>query len=390
MSIDVEALRRATPATATVAHLNNAGAALPSRATLNATIAHLQLEAAIGGYEAASAAQEALTLTRTSIAQLLNATPAEIALTTSDSQSFLKAFWALVHSGWFSPGDVVAVDRLSYNSHHLALLQAVSSHGIRVEVVNSRIDIDAAARLVAYTHVGTHSGAVNDLSGVAAITRARGVPFFVDACQSVGQLEVDVGSIGCDVLTGTGRKWLRAPRGTGFLYVSDAWIERLEPLGIDGHSASWTAVNSYEVNADATRFEEFECCVAARIGMGVAVQELLTLGVASVAERVAVVAGRLRSGLAAMDRVAVHDGDGAVCGIVTFTVDGVAPDAVAAAAQRAAININTSTAAWARVDMDGSKPQQKIRASPHAYNTEAEVDRLLEVVASSANPLQNS
>ena len=385
MSIDVDALRRATPATAHVAHLNNAGAALPSQATLNATISHLQLEATMGGYEAASAAQDALDLTRTSIARLLNATPGEIALTTSDSQSFLKAFWALVHSGWFSPGDVVVVDRLSYNSHHLALLQAVSSHGIRVEVASSLVDIDAAARLVAYTHVGTHSGAVNDVSGVAAITRARGIPFFVDACQSVGQLEVDVESIGCDVLTGTGRKWLRAPRGTGFLYVRHAWIERLEPLGIDGHSASWTAADRYEVNADATRFEEFECSVAARIGMGMAVQELLTLGVAAVAQRVALVAGRLRSGLAAMDRVGLHDGDGAVCGIVTFTVDGVAPDAVAATAQRAGININTSTAAWARVDMDGTKPQQKIRASPHVYNTEDEVDRLLEVVASAAN-----
>ena len=385
MSIDVDALRRATPATAHVAHLNNAGAALPSQATLNATISHLQREATMGGYEAASAAQDALDLTRTSIARLLNATPGEIALTTSDSQSFLKAFWALVHSGWFSPGDVVVVDRLSYNSHHLALLQAVSSHGIRVEVASSLVDIDAAARLVAYTHVGTHSGAINDVSGVAAITRARGIPFFVDACQSVGQLEVDVKSIGCDVLTGTGRKWLRAPRGTGFLYVRHAWIERLEPLGIDGHSASWTAADRYEVNADATRFEEFECSVAARIGMGVAVQELLTLGVAAVAQRVALVAGRLRSGLAAMDRVGLHDGDGVVCGIVTFTVDGVAPDAVAAAAQRAGININTSTAAWARVDMDGTKPQQKIRASPHVYNTDDEVDRLLEVVASSAN-----
>ena len=385
MSIDVDALRRATPATAHVAHLNNAGAALLSQATLNATIAHLQLEATMGGYEAASAAQDALDLTRTSIARLLNATPGEIALTTSDSQSFLKAFWALVHSGWFSPGDVVVVDRLSYNSHHLALLQAVSSHGIRVEVASSPVDIDAAARLVAYTHVGTHCGAVNNVSGVAAITRARGIPFFVDACQSVGQLEVDVESIGCDVLTGTGRKWLRAPRGTGFLYVRHAWIERLEPLGIDGHSASWTAADRYEVNADATRFEEFECSVAARIGMGMAVQELLTLGVAAVAQRVALVAGRLRSGLAAMDRVGLHDGDGAVCGIVTFTVDGVAPDAVAATAQRAGININTSTAAWARVDMDGTKPQQKIRASPHVYNTEDEVDRLLEVVASAAN-----
>jgi cysteine desulfurase / selenocysteine lyase len=380
-ALDVDALRRATPGAESVAHLNNAGSALPSLATLDTVLSHVKLEAAFGGYEAAAMAAGAYAAVRVSAARLIGADATEIALTQSDSAGFTKAFWGLLLRGWFSVGDVVVVDALSYNSHHLALLQAKRLTGIDIVVEEDPSRWPEETKLVAYTLIGTHGGRVRNVDGVGEFAKERDIPYFLDACQAVGQMPVDVEALACDVLTATGRKWLRGPRGTGFLYVREAWHEQMHPPGIDGASATWMAPGEFAYATGALRFEEFEAPIAARLGLGTAIDEALALGADSIWARVQMLAEKLRSGLVGLGAT-VHDGDGDRCGIVTFSVPDVDPLRVVTAASYMEININSSTAEFARIDMDERGLTRVVRASPHVYNTEDEIDRLLEVVTS--------
>lgn len=394
MRIDADTvtrLRRDTPGVAGVVHLNNAGAAFPSAQTLAAQIAHLRLEASIGGYEAKAAAAEALAAVRTSAARLMNASPDEIAIPPSDTAGWAKVFWGFAFGGGFADRQRVVIDRIFYNSHYLSLLQAKKLFGVEIVVAptdaSGRVDVDGFAAmldervaLVSMTMAPTHSGIVNPVEQIGAHTKMVGVPYFVDGCQALGQLVVDVDAIGCDALTGTGRKWLRGPRGTGLLYVRRSFQGRCDPPGIDGTSAVWESASSYSLASTAARFEEFETSSAGQIGLGVAIDEALALGLEAIAERVRHLADRLRSELARRDRVSVQETPGFCSGIVTFLVDGVAPGDIVAAAAKEGINMNASSVLWARLDLEVRGVPDVARVAPHVYNTDDELDRLLAVI----------
>ena len=209
-----------------------------------------------------------------------------------------------------------------------------------------------------------------------------GAAYFLDACQSVGQLPVDVREIGCDVLTATGRKWLRGPRGTGLLYVAADIVDRFDPPGIDASSAEWLAGGGYELAPGARRFEEFETPVAAQLGLGAAIDQLLELGVDAVAERIDLLASALRTRLGQVPGVHLTDGEGPRSGIVTFTVRDCPVDRVAEATAAAGINVSIGRATHARLDLDARGLDAVVRASPHVVNTLDELDRAVEVVRS--------
>ena len=328
------------------------------------------------------------------MARLLGVRPSEVALTTSDTAAWAKAFWGFVLAGGLDEKRCVVVDRAVYNSHHLAVLQAVRHLGIGVRVVGpapdgTAVDLAALSRLldgtvglVTVTHVPTHSGAIAPVQEVGELARRAGVPFFLDACQSVGQLRVDLGAVGCDVATVTGRKWLRAPRGTGVLVVREDVLDRFDPPGIDATSADWSPHgDDYSLAPGARRFEEFEVPVAARLGLGVAVDELLDLGVDAVQARIATLAGHLRARLDAAPAVRCTDPGPAQSGIVTFAVERRDADDVADRLSGEGINVSVSRASNSRLEFDARNLDTVIRASPHVYNTVDELDRLVEVVA---------
>lgn len=390
--IDIDAERAATPGCQRITHLNNAGAALPTVATVGAVVDHLHLEAERGGYEAEASVADRVQGLRSAAARLLGADVGEVVITGSDTQSWTRALWGFALGGGIGPNQRILADRLAYNSHYLGLLQVGELTGASVEVVPSTpdgtVDPDALegmlasedVALVSITHVGTHRGLINPVEAVGAACRRAGAPFFLDACQSVGQLPVDVEQIGCDVATATGRKWLRGPRGTGLLYVRSRLAERLVPPGISESSAIWQDAAHYQLRPGAARLLEFEVPVAAYLGLGVAIDHALALGLDAIASRVGALGERLRHALGGIERVALHDGGHHRSGIVTFTVAGAEPELVAATASSAGINISVSRSPWAVLDMAAPRPSAVVRASPHYYNTEGELDRLTEVV----------
>ena len=241
--------------------------------------------------------------------------------------------------------------------------------------------IDARTKLIAVTHVPTNGGLVNPAAEIGAVARAHGIPFLLDACQSVGQLPLDVEAIGCDMLSATGRKFLRGPRGTGFLYVRRAILDRLRPPFLDLHSARWTGEREYAIEQGATRFEMWESSIACRLGLGAAADYALAVGVEAIAARIVTLAETLRVRLAAIPDVAVHDLGRVRCGIVTFTVPGVTAREAAARLRAQGINTSVSTAPFARWDMAPRGLAELVRASPHAYNTEDELGRFVAAVA---------
>jgi cysteine desulfurase / selenocysteine lyase len=384
---DVERARRDTPGVARVAHLNNAGAALPPSAVTEAVVAHLRLEAEIGGYEAADAARERVAAVYPAIARLIGCEPDEIAVVENATRAWDMAFYSLS----FKPGDRILTARAEYASNVIAFLQVARRTGAVVEVVDDdehgqfsvadlrrRLEHGGGdVKLIAMTHVPTQGGLVNPAEEVGAVARRAGVPFLLDACQSVGQLPLDVGRIGCDILSGTGRKYLRGPRGTGFLYVRGSLLNSLEPPFLDLHAATWTAPGAYEVRGDARRFENWETNYAGKIGLGVAVEYAMSWGLDAITTRVAALAESLRERLQGADGVTVHDLGLRRCGIVTFTVDGVPAQEVRQRLAGQGVNTSVSLAEYARFDLPHRGLPDLVRASVHYYNTDAELDRLI-------------
>ena len=385
--LDVERARRDTPGSARVAHLNNAGAALPPTQVTDAVIAHLRREAEMGGYEAAEAAADQVANTYAAIARLIGCRVDEVAVIENATRAWDMAFYGLT----FAPGDRILTARAEYASNVIAFLQVAARTGAVVEVVENdgagQLDIadlrrrladdNGPVKLVAITHVPTQGGLVNPAEEVGAATREAGVPFLLDACQSIGQLPVDVERIGCDVLSATGRKFLRGPRGTGFLYVRSGFLDQIEPPFLDLHAATWTAPDTYQIRPDARRFENWETNYAAKIGLGVAIDYALSWGLEAIEARITGLADRLRNALANVPGVHVHDQGQRRCGIVTFSIDGVAAEKVQRHLAASGVNVSVSLVDYARLDLENRGLPDLVRASVHYYNTDEELDKLI-------------
>jgi cysteine desulfurase/selenocysteine lyase len=388
MTIDVDRLRAETPGCAEVAHFNNAGSSLPPQPVLDAVIDHLQLEARIGGYEAAAKAHDRLEAVYASIARLINAHPDEIALVENATRGWDMAFYALK----FQPGDRILTGISEYASNVISYLQIARKTGAVVEAVPNDASgqvsvadlermIDKKVKLISFTHVPTNGGLINPAAEIGSVAERHGIPFLLDACQSVGQLDIDVEAIGCTMLSATGRKYLRGPRGTGFLYVRRDWIERLEPPFLDLHAAEWVAPDRYEIRKDARRFENWESYVAGHLGLGAAADYALKVGMKAIEADLTAKAAQLRAGLAKLPGVEVQDIGMRKGGIVTFTKAGRSAGEIKAGLSARRINVSVSGASSTLFDMSARGLRELVRASVHYVNNTAELNRLIGAVA---------
>ncbi|MEA3536690.1 aminotransferase class V-fold PLP-dependent enzyme [Rhizobium sp. CC-YZS058] len=386
--MNLQQIRQDTPGVAHRVHLNNAGAGLMPNSVLQAMTGYLTREAEIGGYEAAAEAAPVLDGVYDSVARLVGAARDEIALVENATVAWQLAFYALA----FRPGDRILTARAEYAANYVAFLQVARRTGAVIEVIPDDADgvldpaalermIDGRVRLIAMTWVPTNGGLINPAEEVGRIARRHDILYLLDACQAVGQMPVSVETIGCDVLTATGRKFLRGPRGTGFLYMRRALLQSLEPAMIDHFAAPWVAPDRYALRPDARRFETWENNYAARLGLGVAIDLALSLGLESIEARCRQLSTRLREGLRAVNAVDVRDLGPRCASIVTFTHRSISADDAKARLAKEGFNISVSGPGSTLLDATARGLPPLLRASPHYYNTEDEVDRFLQAVA---------
>ncbi len=384
MNFDVERARAQTPGCTERIHFNNCGAALMPTPVIHALKTHIDLEARIGGYEAATAADEQVQATYSAVARMLNCSTREVAIVENATRGWDMAFYAFD----FQAGDRILTCSAEYASNYIAYLQVARKTGAVVETIpddsHGAVDVDALreamderVKLIAITHVPTNGGLVNPAAAIGRLAREHGIPFLLDACQSAGQMPLDVEELKVDILSATSRKFLRGPRGMGFLYVRESLITALEPPFLDLHAATWVAPGEYRLRDDARRFENWECNVAAKIALGTAVNYALDWGLEAIEARVALMSAALRQGLAALPGVRLRDRGSRQCGIVSFTVAEMAPAAVVQGLRERGINSSVSRAPSTQLDMHGRGLDALVRAGVHYYNSEEEVARFL-------------
>lgn len=357
---------------------------------VNAAQDHLALEARIGGYEAAAMARPAIAEAYRSMATLLRTRPERIAFTEHATASFAQALSAIP----FARGDVILTTRSDYVSNQIQYLSLAHRFGVEVvrapDAAEGGVDPGAMEelihrrrpRLVAVTHVPTNSGLVQDVAAIGEMCRARDVLYLVDACQSVGQMPVYPEGIGADFLSGTARKFLRGPRGSGFLWVSDRVLEAgLEPLFPDLRGADWIDADLYQPAPGARRFETWEFSWALVLATGEAARYAEGVGVEFIRERAGSLAARLRERLGEIDGVRVLDRGRKLCAIVTVSVAGWKPEALVLELREEGINTSSQTRMDAVLDYDSKGVEGALRISPHYFNTEEEVDAAVEAIA---------
>jgi selenocysteine lyase/cysteine desulfurase len=381
---DLRRWRMDTPAAdAGRIHLNNAGASLMPVPVLEAVQSHLKLESTMGGYEAAEAVAPDIAQTYERIATLIGAAPEQVALVENATAAFAQALSTFD----FKAGDTLLTTRNDYISNQLMYRSLAERRGLRVErandLVEGGVDPDSMRalieqlqpKLVAVTWVPTNSGLIQPVEAIGALCAEYGVPYLVDGCQAVGQLCVDVQRIHCDFLSATGRKFLRGPRGTGFLYVSPAMLAQGRyPLLVDMRGARWVEADRFELFETARRFENWEYAYALLLGLGEAARYAQDIGLPIIQNRVTELAAYTRARLGALPGVRVLDRGQNLCGIVTAEVAGHDARDIVQHLRAEAINTGATLRESAVIDMDDKRATSALRASPHYYNTKREID----------------
>ncbi len=378
---DIDRARRETRACENLIHFNNAGSSLMPSPISDTLHAFLTKEEEFGGYETAHLEEAALERFYASFAKLLNCESSEIAYVENATRAWDMAFYSFK----FNQGDKILTTISEYGSNVIAYLQQARRYGVELVFVPNddygQIDvealgkmIDGRTKLISISHIPTGGGLVNPAKEVGKIAKEAGIPFLLDACQSIGQIPLDVKDIGCDMASGTGRKYLRGPRGTGLLYVSKEWANRLEPPMLDQHAANLISPSQYEIEPGAKRFENWEQYFAGKAALGVAADYAMAWGLEAIQSRIYALASLLRTKLTAIDGLTVTDEGKEQCGIVTFMTEQKTPPDIKAELAKRRINVSTPAGSGSLVSFQHRGLSHLVRASLHYFNTEKEIE----------------
>ncbi len=385
--MNIPQLRCETPGCQSLVHFNSAGAALNPNAVVDKCVEVLQRESVIGGYEAEEEYASELTDVYSSLSELLGASSEEIALSQSATQAWNQLFYGLN----LAPGDRILTCRSEYASNMIAFLHRSMQCGAELVVVKNDSTgqiclehltslLDERVKLVALNHMPTNSGLIQPASEIGTLLQGHPAFFLLDACQSVGQCPLDVKQIGCHGLSGTSRKYLRGPRGAGFLYLNKARLEELTPPMPDLHAARWEGQDHFRFRSDAKRFETYESSLAVRLGFGEAVRYAQRVGLEVSWARIQTLAGQLRDGLTSMKGVTLRDPGNHRSGIVTFSIAGSSARKLQLFLRERRINVSVCSKHSALLDMQDRGLEEVVRASCHYYNTEDELTLLLDAL----------
>jgi len=384
MSLNISAIRNETLATTSLIHLNNAGASLIPDLVVEGVKKYIDYEAGHGGYETAVVYEAQLNQLYTEAARLIHCSDHEIAYTESATVAWQRAF----HSIPFESGDVIWVCSTEYASNYISYLQLSKRTDITIKIIpndpHGSVDCKAFAKLVStddklisVCHMPTANGLINPVEKIGEIANEHNILYLVDACQSIGQYPVDVAKMKCDFLSVTGRKYLRGPRGTGFLYAREETTKHLEPLNLDLHGAEWLSEDSYRMRNDAKKYETWESNLAAKYGLALALEYVNKLGIEEIRNRIIDLAALLRSELRNISHIEVHDTGMLQSGIVTFTSAKLSPNDIKIRLSKHGINVSVVVASSAILDLKVRKIPEAVRASVHYYNTKAELGILI-------------
>jgi selenocysteine lyase/cysteine desulfurase len=386
---EIELFRKDTEGCSNIIHLNNAGASLMPDTVTKSILDHIKLEASIGGYEASALMKAGINEFYAQAGKLLNSKPSRIAFTSSATDSYSRALSSIP----FKAGDVILTSNDDFISNQIQFLSCQKRFGIRVARINNApgggVDLNDLEyklktlhpRLLAITHIPTNSGLVQPVKEIGVMAKQYDAYYILDACQSIGQMKLDVEELGCDFLSVTSRKFLRGPRGAGFLYISDRVLQDgLEPLFIDMRGAEWIEKDIYKQREDAARFEDWEFAYALVLGTRYAIEYCLQIGEERIWQRVKELSSYMRAELAGINRVKILDQGPELGGLVTFTAEGHDPVRITQQLLERKINVVPSFRNFAILDFDKKKAAWAIRASPHYFNTHEEIDQFIESV----------
>jgi selenocysteine lyase/cysteine desulfurase len=385
--IDLETVRAETPAVQNLVHFNNAGTSLMAAPVFSALLDYLQREQEIGGYETAVERKADSDNFYTQAAKLIHCDPDEIAFCESATRAWQAFFYGIS----FKPGDKIITTQLDYGSNFVGYIQQQQRHDVQVVVIETddsgdinldalELAVDDTTKLISIGHIPTANGVINDAARVGEIANSAGIPYLLDACQSAGQIEVNAKEIGCTALSVTGRKYLRGPRGTGFLYVNKDFANSMQPPWLDQHGVKLIHRQRYELCAGAQRFENFEINFASRIALGKALEYANAIGMREIGERIVALGTYCRDKLVSIPGVTVQDTGVVRGGIVTFSHDDKSPAEIRDVMHRHGINVWISTGPGSLVDFQARGLKVLVRASLHYFNTESEIDQMIGVL----------
>ena len=387
--IDVEKIRAETPGIEFSTHLLACGSSLMPKKVVDAITQHTQLEALMGGYEAEAKKADELDTIYDIVAEHIGANSHEIALMENSTVAWSHAFYALP----LNSGSKILTSEAEYAANYVAFLQRAKRDNLIIDIIPSdesgTLDINALESmvdeevgLIAISWIPTNGGLVNPAEKVGQIAKKYNIPYLLDACQAAGQMSIDVEKIGCDFLAATGRKFLRGPRGTGFLYIKDKWLSIIEPIMIDHFGAPWVSKNTYELRKDARRFETWENSYALRIGLGEAITYAEEIGIDLIHERVQLLARLNRKLLSEVKNVQVRDIGTEQCGIISFSIEEEKdPKKIVNQMSEAGFTIGSVDPESTLIDSEKRNLPTLLRMAPHYYNTEEEIEKAVKQIS---------
>lgn len=265
-------------------YLNNAGAALMSEKTYNIIMSHMKLEMELGAYQAAQSVKSEIEQFYLNAAKLINANSVdEIAFMDSASRGWNMAIYGLR----MSAKDTIITLSSEFGTNLITIFDKAKKANANVKILNCDINGDFSlneleeclkkgAKFIAISHVVAHGSIINPVEEIGKLAKQYGCTYIVDGCQAVGQIPVNIDMLNCDAYITTGRKWLRGPRGTGFLYINK--MAEIDTTQLDLASADLIFdkdlnISDIQIRNDAKRFELWERSIANVLGLSNAIQE---------------------------------------------------------------------------------------------------------------------